>query len=116
MAEEAKKNEAATTIARDQRIGLRLVPSGNSDVALFANLARVQPAPPAVLIDFGFIEPGALNAVARSARGGGKLPEAVSGRLITRVALSPDAVVTLHEQLGRVVAGMRGKGSDAKAN
>ena len=96
MAKESD-NTATTTGSADTRtekgVGVRLVPSGDSDLPILANFARVNVSPAGVLVDFGFLEPAALNALARTARAGGKMPEAVNGRLAGRFALTPDSLV-----------------------
>jgi hypothetical protein len=93
--------------SKDKGVGVRLVPSGDADLPILANFARVGVSPAGVIVDFGFLDPAGLNALARAARASGKLPEAVSGRLAGRFALTPDALVALHQQLGQAIAGIR---------
>lgn len=116
MAEERKtaaQPAAQPTAASDagggqsQTIGVRLLPVGESDLPIFSNFARVQMSPSAVLVDFGFLEPNAVAALARTARSGGKMPEAIDGRLAARFALTPDALVALHQQLGQAIASLQ---------
>ena len=90
-----------------QTVGIRLVSKGGEDVPVMANFARVQVATPLLVIDFGFVEPAALNAVSNAARTGGKIPEAMDGRLAARVALTPDAMIALHNQLGQTIASLQ---------
>lgn len=59
-----------------------------------------------VFVDFGFLQPAALDALSRLARSGGKIPATLTGKLAVRVALGYDTVATLHQQLGQVVAGL----------
>jgi hypothetical protein len=114
MATESKKTEAPAADPKPQQsIGVRLVPTGDSDLPVLSNFARVQMSGSGVLVDFGFIEPAGLDALARTARAGGKMPEAVNGRLAGRFALTPDALVALHQQLGEAIAGLRA-GSKAR--
>jgi hypothetical protein len=108
MAQENKKTEApAANPKAPQSIGVRLVPTGDSDLPILSNFARVQMSVSGILVDFGFIEPAGLDALARTARAGGKMPDAVTGRLAARFALTPDALVALHQQLGQAIAGLR---------
>jgi hypothetical protein len=60
-----------------------------------------------VFIDFGFLEPGLLTALPRVARSGGKLPESVNGKLAVRVAMGYDGLANLHQQIGRMLSGLR---------
>lgn len=111
MATESKKTEIpAVDPKAPQSIGVRLVPTGESDLPVLANFARVQMSGSGVLVDFGFIEPAGLDALARTARAGGKMPEAVNGRLAGRFALTPDSLIALHQQLTQAIAGLRGAG------
>jgi hypothetical protein len=59
-----------------------------------------------VFVDFGFLEPGMLAALPRVAKQGGKLPQRLNGKLAVRVAMGYDAMVNLHQQLRRVLAGL----------
>jgi hypothetical protein len=99
---------AATAAAGGGRrsMGIRLAPVDNSDQPVVANYSNIEVAPGIAFIDFGFIEPGMLSALPRVARQGGKLPEAIRGKLAVRVAMGYDGLANLHQQLGRVLAGL----------
>jgi hypothetical protein len=111
MAAEEQDNAAPAAAAprggAAKTIGVRLVPVGDGDLPVLANFARAQVSSSGVLVDFGFLEPAGLEMLARTARAGGKMPEAVQGRLAGRFALTPDALLALHQQLGQVVATLR---------
>jgi hypothetical protein len=101
----------------EKGIGVRLVPSGDTDLPILANFARVNVSPAGVIVDFGFLDPTGLTALARTAKAGGKMPEAVGGRLAGRFALTPDALLALHRQLGQVISELRGRKKEQdKAN
>lgn len=91
---------------------IRLTPVGNSDQPVLANFTRLNGAPGMVFVDFGFLEPAALSALSQLARAGGKIPETLTGRLAVRVALGYDTLAALHQQLGRVVAGLEAQRSE----
>jgi hypothetical protein len=76
------------------------------DQPIVANYSAVNVAPGMVFLDFGFMEPGMLAALPRVAKQGGKLPEQVNGKLAVRVAMGYDVLANLHQQLGRVLAGL----------
>ena len=88
-------------------LNIRLAPIGNSDQPVFTNFTRLNGAPGMVFVDFGFLEPAALDTLARLAKSGGKIPESLTGKLAVRVALGFDTVAALHQQLGQVVAGFK---------
>jgi hypothetical protein len=96
----------AATQSQTVELGIRLVPVGNSDQPVVANYAMLNAAPGMAFIDFGFLEPGMLAALPRMARQGSKLPESINGKLAVRVAMSYEALASLHQQLGRVAAGL----------
>ena len=89
------------------QLGIRLAPVGDSDQPVFANVCTVNVSPGVAFIDFGFLEPGMLAALPRVAKAGGKLPERIDGKLAVRVALGVEALASLHQQVGRVLAAAR---------
>ena len=89
-------------------MGVRLAPVDNSDQPVVANYTALNVSPGMVFVDFGFLEPGMLAALPRVAKEGGKLPERLNGKLAVRVAMGYDAMANLHQQLGRVLAGLEG--------
>ena len=103
-----KKEKAADTPAKSKQVSLniRLAPVGQSDQPVLANYSVLSVLPGMALIDFGFLEPAALSALTRIAQSGGKIPEQMNGKLAVRVALGYDTLANLHQQMGRVLAGL----------
>ncbi len=101
--------EQAASPAQPRTIGLgvRLVPAGDSDQPRVANYTSLTLAPGMAFIDFGFFEPAMLAALPRVAQQGGKLPEAINGRLATRVAMSYETLNNLHQQLASALQGLK---------
>lgn len=93
-------------------IGVRLQPVNNSDQPIVANHTAIHPASSMVMIDFGFIEPGALAAIPRMAKQGKQLPEAMNGKLAVRIALGGETLTALHKQLSQLLSA--GKRADTK--
>jgi hypothetical protein len=96
------------------RLGIRLMPVENSDQPVLANYTNLNVAPGMVFIDFGFLEPAMLTALPRVARSGGKLPESLNGKLAVRVAMGYDGLANLHQQIGRMLGGLREASAKAK--
>lgn len=86
-----------------QQVNVQLVPSGQADQPLLSNFTMVRPTAGVALVDFGFIDPGAVAAISGMAKAGKKVPENMNGRLAARVALSYDALANLHRQIGSVL-------------
>ena len=110
--------DAGAAGAQRLQVGIRLQAVDGSDQPVFSNVTAVQGAPGTVFLDFGFIEPSALPAVARLAQTGGKLPETISGRLACRVAVSVDTALQLASQLEqhlRAVTGQRQRAASTDA-
>lgn len=99
------KDDASADAGQPEKraVNVQLVPSADSERPVLSNFTLLHPAPGVALIDFGFLEPGALAALSQMARTGKKMPESISGRLATRVALSYDSLATLHQQIGRLL-------------
>ena len=88
-------------------LNVKLSPVGNSDQPVAANYTTVGVAQGIAYLDFGFLEPGALGALARSAREGKEMPKSLEGRLAVRVALPLDVLLRLEQQLHQVLVGLR---------
>jgi hypothetical protein len=95
--------EKQNTDAGPRSVNLQLVPANGSDQPVLANVTTVQPTAGVALVDFGFLDPGAMSALSRMAQAGKKVPERVNGRLAVRVALSYEALASLHRQIGGVL-------------
>ena len=100
--EEGAAKEAAKQPAK-QAVNLQLVPANGSDQPVLANVTLVEPTAGVALLDFGFLDPGAMAALNRMARAGKQVPERLNGRLAARVAISYEALATLHQQIGGVL-------------
>ena len=96
-------------VTRTVGLGVRLVPTGESDQPRVANYTSITLAPGMAFVDFGFFEPAMLAALPRVAQQGGKLPNSINGRLATRVALSYETLANLHQQLGSALQGLKKK-------
>lgn len=100
--EEGAAKEAAKQPAK-QAVNLQLMPANGSDQPVLANVTMVEPAAGVALLDFGFLDPGTMAALTRMARAGKQVPERLNGRLAARVAISHEALATLHQQIGGVL-------------
>ena len=111
MAETQKPAEkaAAPAVAGAKPItmNVRLAPVNNSDQPLLANIATLNMSPGMGFVDFGFLEPGILNALQGMATQGAKMPEELNGKLVVRVALGYDAMANLHQQLSRALTAIQ---------
>lgn len=85
------------------QVDIQLQPVDHSDQPILANFTAVQGVPGMVFLDFGFLEPQAISALARLAQSGNAVPEAIRGRLACRVALGPDTVANLAQQLNQLL-------------
>jgi hypothetical protein len=95
--------------AKDKAIALnvRLKPSESSAYPRATNYTNVGVAQGIVYVDFGFIEPTLLAAIAKTAKDGQAAPKGLDGALVTRVAMGVDVLARLHQQIQQVLVGMR---------
>ena len=95
--------------ARDQAIALnvRLEPSESSAHPRATNYTNVGVAQGIAYLDFGFIEPTLLAAIAKTAKDGHAAPKGLEGALVTRVAMGVDVLARLHQQIQQVLVGLR---------
>ena len=95
--------------AKDKTIALNvhLKPSESSAHPRATNYTNVGVVQGIAYVDFGFIEPGLLGAIARTAKDGQAGPKAIDGQLVTRVAMGVDVLARLHQQIQQVFVGLR---------
>jgi hypothetical protein len=92
-----------TTIA----LNVRLKPSESSAHPRVTNYTNVGVAQGIAYLDFGFIEPALLAAIAKTAKDGQAAPKGLDGHLVTRVAMDLGALTRLHQQIQQVLVGLR---------
>ena len=94
---------------KDKTIALnvRLKPSEPSAHPRATNYTNVGVAQGIAYVDFGFIEPTLLAAIAKTAKDGQAAPKGLKGTLVTRVAMGVDVLARLHQQIQQVLANMR---------
>ena len=88
-------------------MNIRLKPSESSAHPRTTNHTNVGVAQGIAYLDFGFIEPALLAAVAKTAKDGQAAPKGVEGVLVTRVAMGVDVRARLHQQIQQVLVGLR---------
>jgi len=94
---------------KDQTIALniRLKPSESSAHPCATNYTNVAVAQGIAYLDFGFIEPALLAAIAKTARDGQPTPKGLEGHLVTHVAMGVDVLARLHQQIQQVLVSLR---------
>ena len=88
-------------------LNVRLKPSESSAHPRAANYTNVSIAQGIAYLDFGFIEPAFLAAIAKTAKDGQAAPKGLDGHLVTRVAMDIGALARLHQQIQQVLAGLQ---------
>jgi hypothetical protein len=95
--------------AKDKTIALnvRLKPSEPSAHPRATNYTNVGVAQGVAYLNFGFIEPTVLAAIAKNAKDGQAAPKGLEGALVTRVAMGVDVLARLHQQIQQVLVSLR---------
>lgn len=92
-----------TTLA----VHVRLKPSEPTARPLATNYTNVGVVQGIAYVDFGFIEPSALAAMAKTAKDGRAAPKGLDGQLVTRVAMGVNVLARLQQQIQQVLIGLR---------
>lgn len=92
-----------TTLA----LNVRLKPSDSAAHPRASNYTHVGIAQGLAYLDFGFIEPALLVAIAKTAKDGQSAPKGLDGHLVSRVAMDVNALARLHQQIQQVLVGLR---------
>jgi hypothetical protein len=94
---------------KDQTLSLnvRLKPTEPSAHPKATNYINVGVAQGIAYVDFGFIEPALLAAIAKTAKDGEAAPRGLEGALVARVATGVDVLARLHQQIQQVLVGVR---------
>jgi hypothetical protein len=66
---------------------INLTTGTNADQPIYTNYSALELAAGTLFMDFGFLEPRVISAVAAAARQGAKLPEQLNGKLVARLVL-----------------------------
>ena len=88
-------------------LNVRLKPSESSAHPRATNYTNVGLSQGIAYVDFGFIEPTQLAAIAKTAKDGQAAPKGLEGALVARVAMSVDVLARLHQQIQQVLVSMR---------
>ena len=86
-----------------KQVRLELVPTGDADRPVSVNCSLINIAQGTVYLDFGFLDPGLIVAISGKIEANEPLPNILEGKLIVRVALSPQALLTLKGQIEEVL-------------
>jgi hypothetical protein len=88
-------------------LNVRLKPSDSSAHPRAANYTNVGMAQGIAYLNFGFIEPALLAAIAKTAKDGQAAPKGLDGHLVTRVAMDVGALARLQQQIQQVLVGLQ---------
>ena len=93
----------------DKTIALNvwLKPSESAAHPRATNYTNVAVAQGIAYVDFGFIEPTLLAAIAMTAKDGQAATKGLDGTLVARVAMGVDVLARLHQQIQQVLVTMR---------
>lgn len=103
----AEGTQSKQTGEKAVAVNVRLKPVGQADQPVLVNYTHVGLAQGLAYIDFGFLEPALLGAVAQRAQQGETLPKHLEGTRAARVALPLDALVRLQQQLQQVLVNLQ---------
>ena len=94
------------TVDNTISLNVRLKPSEPSAHPHAVNYSNVGVAQGIAYLDFGFIEPAALAAIAKAAKNGQAVSKGLDGHLVTRVAMSVN-VLARQQQIQQILRSVR---------
>lgn len=93
-----------TTQLRPMKINIRMQEGEHTGQPIYSNFTSVQGGQGVIIMDFGFLDPQAINALNRMTRSGEKTPAAIDAKLSCRMAVSLEAANHLAQQLNQLLA------------
>ncbi len=87
--------------AKSLRLELRA--SGDADRPVSANCSLIHITQGVAYLDFGFVEPEVFVQLSKRAEANEPFPDVIEGKLVMRVAISPQALLRLKEQTDEVL-------------
>ena len=116
--EKETQNESQTEATQPQalQVGIRMQQGEHTGQPMYSNFTAVQGGQGVVFVDFGFLEPQAMQTLARMTQSGEKVPETIGARMSCRMAISADAAANLNRQLSQLLRPKAAKTPDAEKN
>lgn len=84
-------------------ISIRMSPGEQTGQPIYSNFASVNAGQGVVIVDFGFLDSQNLNTLNRVTRSGEALPDAINGKMSSRMAISIDTAHHLSQQLNQLL-------------
>lgn len=96
------KDEMAQSATK--QVSIRMSPGEHTGQSLYSNFASVNGGQGVVIVDFGFLDSQNLNSLNRVTRSGEALPDAINGKMSSRMAISIDTAHHLSQQLNQLLS------------
>ena len=112
--ETQNESQAESTQPQALQVDIRMQQGEHTGQPIYSNFTAVQGGQGVVFVDFGFLEPQAMQALAKMTQSGEKAPETIGARMSSRVALSVDAAANLNRQLNQLLRPQTAKAVDAE--
>jgi len=97
------ETKVESTQPHSVQVGVRMQQGEHTGQPIYANFTAVQGGQGVVFVDFGFLEPQALNSLAQMTQAGKQVPETIAARMSSRMAISVDAAANLSRQLNQLL-------------
>jgi len=106
------ETKAESTQPHVIQVGIRMQQGEHIGQPIYANFTAAQGGQGVVFVDFGFLEPQALNSLTQMTQAGKQVPETIAARMSSRMAISVDAAVNLTRQLNQLLQPKAAKAAD----
>lgn len=108
------ESELESDQSQSLKVGIRMQQGEHTGQPIYSNFTAVQGGQGVVLVDFGFLDPKAMQEIARLKQSGGKVPETIGARMSSRLAISIDAAANLNRQLNQLLRPKVAKAQDVE--
>ena len=101
--ETQNENKVESAGPHTLQVGVRMQQGEHTGQPIYSNFTAVQGGQGVVFVDFGFLEPQALQSLAQMTQSGKKTPETIAARMSSRMVISVDAAANLSRQLNQLL-------------
>lgn len=86
-----------------QQINVLMQWGEQGGLPVYSNFSVVNNGKGTIIVDFGFVDPNAVNALNRAIQSGEKTSDTLNARLSCRMALNPETAYQLAQQLNQLL-------------
>lgn len=95
-------SEGEASQSQTLQVSVRMQQGEHTGQPIYSNFTAVQTSQGVVILDFGFLDPQAINALNKMVKSGEHVTNPITAKLSCRMAISIDAINQLSQQLNQL--------------